>query len=99
MLAGFLGEKSVLDNADVEAIAEEIQGELGMDGSGSMAATAAPAQPAAMDGTAAGAAPVPDLAIRRLEQRVERIERTVGATIDLLHSVLHPEKTGRAGEL
>ena len=33
-----------------------------------------------------------ELSIRRLEERVDRLERTVGATIDLLHSLLHPEK-------
>jgi hypothetical protein len=33
-----------------------------------------------------------ELPIRRLEERVERVERTVGATVDLLHNLLHPEK-------
>ena len=36
--------------------------------------------------------PAHELSIRWLEERVERIERTLGATIDLLHSVLHPDK-------
>ena len=36
--------------------------------------------------------PAHELSIRRLEERVERIERTLSATIDLLHSVLHSDK-------
>lgn len=88
MLAGFLGEKKTLDTADVQAIADEIRGELGMDTPG--APVEAPVAPAA--------APASDLGVRRLEQRMERVERTVGATVDLLHSLLHPEKAGRAGE-
>ena len=31
-------------------------------------------------------------ALRKLETRVDRVERTVGATVDLLHNLLHPDK-------
>jgi type II secretory pathway predicted ATPase ExeA len=91
MLAGFLGEKAVLDTADAQAIADEIRGELGMDAP----ADVMPAAAAVPDATAS---PTSALAVRRLEQRMERVERTVGATVDLLHGLLHPDKAGRAGE-
>ena len=30
--------------------------------------------------------------LRRLETRLDRVERTVGATVDLLHNLLHPDR-------
>jgi hypothetical protein len=29
---------------------------------------------------------------RHLEERMDRLDRTVGAAVDLLHSLLHPDK-------
>jgi hypothetical protein len=94
MLSGYLGEKHVLDIGDVQAIAQEMQEELGQ-----QAARASIADDPGAHETHAGLAnvtPAHELAIRRLEDRVDRVERAVGATIDLLHSMLHPEK-GKPG--
>jgi general secretion pathway protein A len=87
MLSGYLGEKHVLDVEDVQTIAREMQDELGHDAVRSPVRDewAAPAEHARIT-------PAHELSIRRLEERVDRVERTVGATIDLMHSLLHPEK-------
>jgi putative secretion ATPase (PEP-CTERM system associated) len=98
MLAGYLAEKHVLDVEDVQTIAREMQDELGQEGP-------RPALHEAVGGTAAPAelarvTPAHELAIRRLEDRVDRVERAVGATIDLLHGLLHSDRarSGNAGE-
>jgi putative secretion ATPase (PEP-CTERM system associated) len=87
LLAGFLGEKHTLDVADVQAIARELKDELGHDPV--LAVVPAEGSGGGDGETAPRAAPE---ALRRLETRVERVERTVGATIDLLHGLLHPDK-------
>ncbi len=87
MLSGYLGEKHVLDVEDVHTIAGEMQDELGHD------AVRSPLRDEwASPGEHARITPAHELSIRRLEERVDRVERTVGATIDLMHSLLHPEK-------
>jgi len=87
MLSGYLGEKHVLDVEDVQTIAGEMQDELGH------AAARAPARDEwTYPAEHARITPAHELSIRRLEERVDRVERTVGATIDLMHSLLHPEK-------
>jgi hypothetical protein len=92
MLSGFLGEKHELDASDVQTIANEMRAEIGSD---------LHVPPAAVDIEALAASarvtPAYELSIRRLEERMERVERTVGATIDLLHSILHPEKNRPGG--
>jgi len=87
MLSGYLGEKHVLDVEDVQMIAREMQDELGHDAVRSPLRDewTSPAEHARIT-------PAHELSIRRLEERVDRVERTVGATIDLMHSLLHPEK-------
>jgi putative secretion ATPase (PEP-CTERM system associated) len=94
MLSGYLGEKHVLDIGDVQAIAQEMQEELGQQAARASIAD----EPGAHEPHAglANVTPAHELAIRRLEDRVDRVERAVGATIDLLHSMLHPEK-GKPG--
>jgi len=86
LLASFLGEKHVVEATDIHAVAREMRDELGAD-----------AQLAAVpsdDGD--GRNPLPAYsergAVRRIEERLDRVERTVGATVDLLHNLLHPEK-------
>ena len=90
MLAGFLGEKHVLEPADVQCIAREIRDEMGPDGSlapppGSRVVPRA--RPRPMPSTAAWEAH-----FRHLEERIDRLDRTVGAAVDLLHRLLHPDK-------
>ena len=87
MLAAFLGEKHVIEPTDVHAIAREMRDELGSEAPMMAVANDANSAPERSSGPHAS-----ELPIRRLEERVERVERTVGATVDLLHNLLHPEK-------
>ena len=32
-----------------------------------------------------------------LEERIDRLDKTVAAAIDLLHALLHPERGGKPG--
>ena len=90
MLAAFLGEKHAIEPSDVHAIAREMREELG----GDVQLAAVPNDPAP---EVRHQMPPPAMAdrnqMRRLEERVERVERTLGATVDLLHQLLHPEKS------
>jgi putative secretion ATPase (PEP-CTERM system associated) len=92
MLAGFLGEKHLLEQSDVHAIAREIREELGPE---SMLSPV----PAPDTGTAALRVADTDRGdaeweghFRHLEERIDRLDRTVSAAIDLLHRLLHPDK-------
>ena len=87
MLAAFLGEQHALDTGDVDMIDGEMRAEVGTD-----LRVAIPDNAVGTPHDVARITPAHELSIRRLEERVERIERTLGATIDLLHSVLHPDK-------
>jgi putative secretion ATPase (PEP-CTERM system associated) len=89
LLAGSLAEKHVLEVGDVETVAREIQEELGPQ----QVRSPVERHP---DG---GDAKVADLSLRRIEERLDRLERAMGGTIDLLHNLLHPEKAkpGNAG--
>ena len=98
MLAGFLGEKHVLEPSDVESIVREIRDELGPQ------ATLGPAPVAGGSAVSAEAtvAIAGDAAawrahFRRIEERLERLDKTIGAAVDLLHHLLHPEKTSKPG--
>ena len=69
------------------AIARELQDEMGHE----PALAVVPG-----DGAGSGNSDAPrgaPEALRKLETRVERVERTVGATVDLLHGLLHPDKS------
>ena len=87
MLAAFLGEKHAIEVADVHTIGREIREELGAD---------TPLTAVRNHATSAveerKSSYEPEIGLRRLEDRVERVERTVGATVDLLHNLLHPGK-------
>ena len=87
MLAAFLGEQHALDTGDVDMIEGEMRAEVGTD-----LRVAIPDYAVGTPPDVVRITPAHELSIRRLEERVERIERTLGATIDLLHSVLHPDK-------
>ncbi|MGH8850161.1 MAG: XrtA/PEP-CTERM system-associated ATPase [Casimicrobiaceae bacterium] len=94
LLAAFLAERHVLEVADVQAIAHEIRDELGPD--------AALSTVSIVDGDAAAAAGSPLMArleagrlhahFDNVEERIDRLEKTVAAAVDLLHRLLHPEK-------
>jgi putative secretion ATPase (PEP-CTERM system associated) len=91
LLASFLNEAHVIEADDVHTIAREMRDEMG---SSSSLARVPLDVAAATEGHRAA---VPDLAIRRIEERMDRVERTVGATVDLLHTLLHPEKVNPGG--
>ncbi|HTQ00916.1 MAG TPA: XrtA/PEP-CTERM system-associated ATPase [Casimicrobiaceae bacterium] len=92
LLAAFLAERHVIENRDVHAIAHEIHEELGSDG--------ALAPLAVVNGKSLPettlTARLDDVAVRKyfdhLEERIDRLERTVAAAVDLLHRLLHPER-------
>ena len=35
--------------------------------------------------------------VREIEERIERLEKTVGSAVDLLHRLLHPERAPKPG--
>jgi len=99
LLAGFLGEKHVLQTADVQAISREIREELGTEATLSAVRTAV-----ARDGAHLMAQPAPagepslHAHFSAIEERMERLETTVGAAVSLLHRLLHPSKPNTPGK-
>jgi general secretion pathway protein A len=97
LLAAFLAERHVLETADVQAIAHEIRDELGPE--------AALSTMNAVDGDTPPSSPLmARLEAGRLhshfdnvEERIDRLEKTVAAAVDLLHRLLHPEKAAKPG--
>ena len=98
LLAGFLGEKHVLDSSDVQGIAREIRDEMGYD------ATLAPIpQPSAVNTRSSPAieGSVVDHAtvakVRELEERMNQLERLVNTSVNLLHRALMVERVSKPG--
>ena len=91
MLAGFLGEKHTLEPSDVHAIAREIREEMGPDAALAAVPPPEPEATATQDEGAPGD-PAWERHFRHLEERIDRLDRTVGAAVDLLHRLLHPDK-------
>jgi putative secretion ATPase (PEP-CTERM system associated) len=97
MLAGFLGEKHVLDTADVQAIAREIRDELGPEVTLAAVPGSRLREPIPE--------PVPTLVethawqaqISRVEERIERLEKTVGSAVDLLQRLLRRDQPAKPG--
>jgi hypothetical protein len=97
MLAGYLGEKHKLGAADVRAVANEIQRELGPE---TIVNPMAPAA-AGVRGTAANL-PVPigqlrsgEADLAKLEERIARLERLLHSTVSLVHSLVERERQSR----
>ncbi len=97
LLATFLAERHVIDTSDVETIAREIGEEMG--GESTLA------QMTVIDGGGTdgeGSHPTridPSVWHRhfsQIEERIDRLERTVGGAVDLLHHLLHPDKAATA---
>ena len=100
MLAGFLGEKHAFDTGDVQAIAREIREELGPEAMLAAVRTSVREQPAAAQVTAPSAGTDPDAWLRhfqRIEERIERLERTVAIAVDLLQRALHRDRATKPG--
>jgi len=88
LLAGFLGEKHAFAIGDVEAIVHEIRDELGPDARKLNEA----------DFGHDVAVPRADAGewlahLNTIENRIERLEKTVDAAVDLLHQLLHPDRS------
>jgi putative secretion ATPase (PEP-CTERM system associated) len=97
LLAGFLAERHQLSAADVHAIAREINEELGADATLGLAPMAEPSDGSppepALDVSVDGA--IWQMHFRNIEERIDRLDKTVRAAVDLLHDVLHPDKTNK----
>src|SRR5690349_1900639 len=98
LLAGYLQEKHAFDTEDVHAIAKEIREELGPEtalASIAVARTretsAAPAATMLQDSGAVLAR------LREMDERIDRLEKTVGSAVDLLHRLLHPDRNSKPG--
>jgi general secretion pathway protein A len=94
LLAAYLSEKHVLTVADVQDIALEINEELGPETSLTAVPVVADAGEATMDLTLPLRAETKmwRMHFEKLEERIDRLERTVSAAVELLHRVLHPDK-------
>jgi putative secretion ATPase (PEP-CTERM system associated) len=93
LLAAFLAEKHVLDTHDVQTIALEINEELGPESALSALSVVADSAEA---GTSLASSRTDMKVLRthleKIEDRIDRLERTVEAAIELLHALLHPDK-------
>ena len=101
LLAGYLAERHRLEPADVSAIAGEIREELGSDALLTPAPESPTNEPEARKVVArvagsqqAGVAVSADMQVHfhKIEERIDRLEKTVGAAVDLLHALLHTKK-------
>jgi len=96
LLAAFLAEHHDLDTADVHAIEKEMREELGPDAllpsvavvgrKSSERALSSRMDPAMMHAH-----------FDHIESRIDRLEKTVAAAVDLLHRLLHPDKANKPG--
>jgi len=93
LLAGYLAERHALEESDVQAIAYEIHEELGADSSlapmavvNGSSTTAEGALTSKMD------AATLHRHFDHVEERIDRLEKTVAAAVDLLHRLLHPDR-------
>ncbi len=98
LLSAFLAEKHALETTDVQAIAKEIREELGPESALSMVPAAGNADPAD-SGPRPANVDVSTWHMRfdQVDERIDRLERTVGAAVDLLHRLLHPDKATKPG--
>ena len=89
LLGTFLAEKHTISAADVDAVVTEMKQELGP---GAVAPVVVAADGARL---AANASPGSMETVIGIEDRLGRLERTMTATIDLLHQLLHRERPDR----
>jgi len=97
LLAGYLQEKHAFDTDDVQAIAREIREELGPETA--LAAVAVARARDAHAGASAGAQESGAWLARLhdIDERIDRLEKTVGSAVDLLHRLLHPDRNAKPG--
>jgi general secretion pathway protein A len=98
LLSGFLAEKHAFKASDVQAIAREIREELGAETMLAAVRTPAARDAPSVRADAPGMEAAPMTAhFHALEERMERLENTVGAAIDLLHRLLHGDRASKPG--
>jgi general secretion pathway protein A len=97
MLAGFLAEKHTFDASDVQAIVREIRDELGPEASVVALASGQAREPAIANPQPPGDSAAWVGHVQDIEQRIERLEKTVGSAVDLLHRLLHREHGAKSG--
>jgi general secretion pathway protein A len=100
MLAGFLGEKHAFDTSDIQAISREIREELGPEAK-LAAVPSAIAREGANGHPGAGSSNESASWLahcRDIEDRIERLEKTVGGAVDLLHRLLHRDQAAKPGK-
>jgi general secretion pathway protein A len=100
LLGGFLGEKHVLEPADVQAIAREIREEMGPGATLGPAPSPGLVTTPAMELTAAPATSAGESLqtnIRDLEGRMDRLERLVNSAVNLLHRALLDDRKPKPG--
>jgi putative secretion ATPase (PEP-CTERM system associated) len=85
LLAAYLAENHAIGTTDVEAVATEIKQELGPGAVGPVVVGADSAR------TMHGATIPANEGVVGIEDRLGRLERTMTATIDLLHQLLHKD--------
>ena len=92
LLAGYLAERHALEESDIQAIAYEIHEELGADSA--LAPMAVVNGPSAAEGALTSKMDATTLHrhFDHLEERIDRLEKTVAAAVDLLHRLLHPDR-------
>ena len=94
LLAAFLGERHSIEPTEVHAIAREMRDEMGQDAA--LAPVTIERVQASSPARDAAAAPWEPY-FQHLEDRMDRLDRTVGAAVDLLHRLLHPDKQSKPG--
>jgi len=92
LLAGFLAEQRSFSASDVHAVAHEIHEELGSDSALAPLAVINGAEaPESVLSSKMDAATL-QRHFAELEERIDRLERTVTAAVDLLSRLLHPDR-------
>jgi hypothetical protein len=96
MLGAYLAERHKLGGADIQAIAREINEELGTDATLTLAPVADAEVPeAAPPVVLTGDALIWRRHFENIEQRIDRLDKTIGAAVDLIHGMLHPDKVNK----
>jgi general secretion pathway protein A len=95
LLAAFLAEQHVVRTSDVQAIAREIREELGPEAALAPIAVVGGSNLAESTLSSRFEANALHKHIDHLEERIDRLEKTVAAAVDLLHRLLHPERASK----
>jgi general secretion pathway protein A len=97
MLAGYLGEKHQIGAADVRAVANEIQRELGPEtiANPMVPVTSAPRIGGGNPSVPVGQLRSMDADIARIEERITRLERLLHSTVSLLHTLVERDQQAR----